>query len=282
MPGGAGAMDAKTKAEAARLLKVDQVADLTTGGQKTVARCRAEDGSPAILKLIEIDSTPSDTLERAHREVELLRTIDHPNVVKALTPLVEVGSPPKAVAWLEEVLVGEDLRTLVGPALVWTWDDTQLMALDVANGLSALHAARVVHRDLSPGNVFRRDDGSYAVIDPGFGRHLERSTLTGVFQPGTPGFMSPEHAGSRVIPASDVFAVGILMYLALTGELPVPVSGWPNPYLTDLRDKQAASVALTRNDLDSRQAEVVDRCLHRHSGRRYLDGAELVEALEAL
>jgi len=275
-------MDAATEQEAARLLGVTNINEINHGGQKTVAKCEMAGGQSAILKVIELDPVHVDALERARREVDLLGRIAHPNVVNVLSPLVEIGAPPTAVAWLEDEIDGEDLRAQFGTGAAWSWADTRLMALDVARGLSAMHAEKVVHRDLSPGNVMRRVGGGYTVIDPGFGRHMEESTLTGVFQPGTPGYLTPEHVGARVIYASDVFAVGILMYQALTGTAPVPLRAPYDEYLLALRDDQAPSIGVLRPDLDPAVIEVVDRCLQRQSGRRFLDAGDLVTALEAL
>jgi serine/threonine protein kinase len=74
-------------------------------------------------------------------------------------------------------------------------------------------------------------------MDPGFARHTLRSGLTVGGQPGTPGFLSPEHLGSysgAPTPSSDVFCVGILVFVALTGELPIPYSGDLTDYLVRL------------------------------------------------
>src|SRR4051794_2890313 len=107
---GRGRMDPNVQAEAAKKLGGTDVKPFIRGGQKVVARCKTASGDAAILKLIELDPAHKDTLERAHREVDLLRGIDHPNVVKVLSPLIEIGTPPVAVAWIEEELDGEDLR----------------------------------------------------------------------------------------------------------------------------------------------------------------------------
>src|SRR5689334_4873172 len=137
-----------------------------SGGQKAVARCVQGSGEPAILKVIDLDPVHVDALERAHREVDLLQRISHPNVVQVLSPLQEIGDPPHAVAWLEEQLDGSDLRAAFASGQPWDWEQTRAMALDVAHGLSAMHAEKVVHRDLSPGNVMARLDGTFTVIDP--------------------------------------------------------------------------------------------------------------------
>lgn len=151
------------------------------------------------------------------------------------------------------------------------------MILDVAAGLSACHDLDVVHRDLSPGNVRRRDNGRFALMDPGFARHLSRTALTGVYQPGTPGFCSPEHVpGGHPTPASDVFGLGILAFYALTSQLPIPYTGDEGTYWDALRDTSAPRVRSVRPDVPEILAAVIDRCLQRQAARRYLDAGELL------
>ncbi len=275
-------MDPGLVTSAASVLKVANLVRVTEGGQKFVARGDVG-AAHVVMKVIELGAHADVTLERARREVDLLARVDHPNVVRVVSDLQELGgSPPSGVAWLEEYLDGEDLSSRLH--VPWDWDETAAMALDVAQGLSALHAADAVHRDLSPRNIRCRGNGSYTVMDPGLARHLRDSTLTGTFQPGTWGYMTPEHVAgvARPIPASDVFAVGILMYRALTGDVPIPVGGDLDRYRVALRDDQIPSILVTRPDLEAAQADVVDTCLQRQSARRYIDGAELVAALQAL
>jgi hypothetical protein len=79
-----------------------------------------------------------------------------------------------------------------------------------------------------------------------------------------------------------VFGVGILLYLVSTGELPFPIGADLAAYRRELATGQAPSVASKRPDLSPPLASVIDRCLHRQSGRRYLNGQELANAMDAL
>jgi serine/threonine protein kinase len=251
-------------------------------GQKYVA-CAKQNGSDVVLKVVQIDGSHAPvTLERARREVGLLHEIDDAHVVKAVSPLHELGSsPPKGVAWLEEYLDGTDLTADLGSG--WPWDKAAKMALDIAKGLRAVHEKRAVHRDLSPRNIRHVASGDFVLMDPGVAHYIEKSTLTGVWQPGSPGYMSPEHARAiSPTEASDIFAVGVLMYQALTGTLPFDVAPDVDEYLRRLRDEKAKPIRDSRPDLSGKQAEIVDRCLNSQPARRFLDGQELVAALEAL
>lgn len=277
-------MDQALIDEVAKSFEVDRLRPFAPSGQKYVARAR-RDADDVVLKVVELAGPHRDvTLERARREVDLLARINHENVVRVLTSLERFGgNVPWGVGWLEEYLDGEDLRTRLASGAQWAWDDVNRMALDVGRGLAAMHDARAVHRDLSPGNVRCTTSGRFVIMDPGLARHIEESTLTGLFQPGTPGYMTPEHAAmTRPTPASDVFAIGIFMYQALTGVLPFPVGGDFDQYRLDLRDHQARSIGDLRIDLEREQVAFIGRCLQRQSARRFLNGGEFVEELERL
>lgn len=128
------------------VLEVTGVRPLKEGGQKTV-RLVERSGKRCVMKLVVLGSSHPDALRRARREVELLGSLDNAHVVKLASELVELGEPVRGAAWLEEYLDGEDLGDLFGHQ--WSWNDTAEMGRQVSAGLAALHAVRVVHRDLS-------------------------------------------------------------------------------------------------------------------------------------
>ena len=204
-------------------------------------------------------------------------------MVSVESDLVRLGDPVHGAAWLEEFLDGDDLTGHLGSQ--WSWTDTARMGLQVADGLAAAHAAGVIHRDLSSNNIRRLSDGTYKVMDFGFARHTLRSGLTVAGQPGTPGFLSPEHLNAYSglpMPASDVFGVGTLMYAALTGELPIPYTGDEADYVKRLSKVQIIDIALKRPDLTADQQALIRRALHPQPARRFLNGRRLADALKPL
>jgi serine/threonine-protein kinase len=196
-------------------LGVDGFAPSGAGGQKLVGPATLS-GVPVMVKVVMLPSPdPEPVLERAMREVEILAEIDSERVVKVLSEAIGVGDGPDAVCWAEELLDGQDLGALLG--LNWGAPAVAGLVRDVAEGLLPFHEREIVHRDLSPGNIRALSSGRFTVMDPGLARHLLKQSLTGIFQPGTAGFRSPEHVPSgRPIPASDIFCVGILAFVAAT------------------------------------------------------------------
>lgn len=266
-------------------LDVTPVRELPSGGQKRVVlvdQIGAGGGEQVVLKVVGLASSSPDALRRAQREVELLARLSDPHLVSVRSDLVELGYPPEGVAWLEEFVRGDDLRSRLGAP--WPWPETCQLGKDVATGLGVMHRAGVVHRDLSPGNVRLMPTGTAVVLDPGFARHTLRSGITVGGQPGTREHFSPEHlntysAGPSA--ASDVFCVGILMFMALTGQAPIPWRGDDADYIIRLsRVELAADLVTERPDLTADQLRIMRRILHKQPARRYLNGGRLTTALE--
>lgn len=266
-------------AEAIAATGVTDVSPLRQGGQKSVFRALLA-GNPVVLKVVFLETGPvaEIALERAHREVELLEAVDSPYFVSVLSDAVDIGEDPAAVVWLEEFLSGEDLTLSLG----MTWSDADVFRLmrDLAEGLAPCHQLAVVHRDLSPGNVRKTDDGHFVIMDPGFARHLDRTALTGVHQPGTLGFRSPEHVQfGKPTAASDVFGIGILAYFCRVGAFPVSPDGDIADYDLRLRSQQAPSVLALAPEMNDDLGRAIDRCLQRQPARRFTDASELLATL---
>lgn len=265
-------------AEAA--LHVTKVRNLGAGGQRAVFEVD-HNGHRLVMKVLAVTAAEPQTLKRAEREVRALAEMDNPHLVRMASSLVELDTPTAGAAWLEEFLDGEDLDKRVGSP--WAWNDAAQLGRHVAIGVGAGHRRGIVHRDLSARNIRALDDGTYKVLDFGFARHTLLSGVTVVGQPGTPGFMSPEHLhgySGAPTPASDIFSVGILMHLALTGELPIPWKGDDADYARRLSSATIPDLGSLRPDLEAPRVQLVRRCLHRQPARRFLNGDRLAQAFE--
>lgn len=271
----------EVQAEACAQFGVVPTRALKAGGQKVVHLVE-RDGQAAVLKLVQVGLSEPAVLERARREFDLLASLDHPNIVKVESELLLMGEPVEGAAWLEEYLDGDDFIDLLHAP--WSWSEVLELGLAVASGLGALHDRGVVHRDLSGGNVRRLRSGNFKILDPGFARHTLRSGITVGGQPGTPGYMTPEHlqAYSGPTPASDVYAAGTLMYAAATQQLPIPWRGDEADYVRRLHAAVFTPLQNLRPDCPAPLLAVINRALHPQPARRYRNGSRLHDALAAV
>jgi serine/threonine protein kinase len=169
--------------------------------------------TPAIRKETGIDQS----MERFLQEFEILREIQHPNIVK----IYDLGVTDDHLYLAMEHFARGDLRKRMSEGL--TARQAMAFARDLAYALEAIHEVGIFHRDLKPGNVMLRDDGSIALIDFGLAKHvalkMEVTDKGLIF--GTPHYMSPEQGHGKPIDArSDLYALGVMLFEMLTGRKP--------------------------------------------------------------
>src|SRR5688572_8630209 len=169
--------------------------------------------TPAIRKETGVDQS----MERFLQEFEILRDIKHPNVVQ----IYDLGVTDDHLFLAMEHFARGDLRKRMAEGL--TARQSLAYAHDMALALQAIHEVGILHRDLKPGNVMLRDDGSIALIDFGLAKHvalkMEVTDKGLIF--GTPHYMSPEQGHGREIDSrSDIYSLGVVLYEMLTGKKP--------------------------------------------------------------
>ncbi len=155
--------------------------------------------------------------ELAERETRVLESLRHPNLPRYVEAFEEGG----ALYLVMELIEGESVAARRQRGAVFSQAEVIRFLGDASSVLDYLHerAAPVIHRDLKPGNVIQRPDGSFAFVDFGAVRDKLRpeggSTVVGTF-----GYMAPEQFQGRALPASDVYSVGATALAMLTGREP--------------------------------------------------------------
>jgi serine/threonine protein kinase len=190
---------------------------LGQGSQGTTYEATDAQGNPVAIKRFDVRGARSwKDVELAEREARVLSTLDHPLMPRYLENFEEDGALYLVMTKVE----GETLEAMRKREPVSETEVRRFLAC-ADRALTYLHgrSSRVVHRDLKPGNVVRRSDGTYVLVD--FGAVSEslvrRGSSTIV---GTIGYMAPEQLQGRALPSSDVYAVGATALAALTGKDP--------------------------------------------------------------
>jgi eukaryotic-like serine/threonine-protein kinase len=267
-------------AELPQIRGYDVLGVLGRGGMGVVYKARhLRLDRPVALKMLLIGPYAGpDELERFLREAQVVAALRHPNVVH----LYDVGDVDGRPYFTMELIDGGSLAVKLGEAPLAARLAASLVAT-VAEAVEAAHQSGIIHRDLKPANVLLTLDGHPKVTDFGLARRLEPDsalTLSGAPM-GTPSYMAPEQArGDRraIGPATDVYALGAILYECLTGRPPFRAAtavatlqqvGSDNPVPPSHLN---ASVP---RDLET----ICLKCLHKEPRLRYVSAAALAADL---
>jgi serine/threonine-protein kinase len=213
-------------------------------------------GEPVALKVVSTELSQDEVfLRRFRREVKAAQKIDHPNVVPVLADGEEHGLP----YLVQRLIPGGSLADRLQSSGPLSLESAVRMLAGAAGGIDALHGAGLVHRDIKPANILLDGDTPY-VSDFGLAKDSQASNLTRPGQAlGSLDYMSPEQIrGEDVSPATDIYALGCVVFECLTGT--PPFGGRPSmrvlfahlqeepPDLTELRQDvtPATARAITR------------------------------------
>jgi|ERR1035441_335280 serine/threonine-protein kinase len=195
---------------------------LTPSMQKAAFHVRNAQGDDLCLKII----SPDYERDRLDREIQALQILNHPNVVKLIEYTFSSKSGKQLHYVVEEFVDGKDLKDILLPGQPWTPSEVSAFFGAVCDGLSALKDRGIVHRDIKPENIRVRPNGMPVLIDFGLARLLNLPDITQTALGaaiGTPLYFAPEQFdGTKydIDHRTDLFALGILLYEALTGERP--------------------------------------------------------------
>jgi len=218
-------------------------------------------------------------IARLRREARVQGSIEQANVVKTLD-LDQM--PDGSIYVVMELLHGMSLAQRLKAQGPLAPGFGIPMFIQVCHALSAAHQLGIVHRDLKPGNIFINEDGSIKVLDFGMSKLGESESLTqDGYTLGTPEYMAPEQCiGAPVDPRTDLYAFGVLMYEALTGDL--PIRGRNRRELLELHQREIPRpLRIARPDLQIPEALdlAVMLCLKKRAAERPASAKELERIL---
>lgn len=233
----------------------------------------------AVKVLLDHVLAQPEHVRRFHREARIAASLDVPNVVRVLAVSDEDAAIPYLVM---ERLRGQDLSDWLREHRRMSIRKTVDLVRQVGRGLEAARAAGIVHRDLKPRNLFlSRDDECWKILDFGVSKVTdEEGTLTRDRIVGTPGYMAPEQVeGGTVDHRTDLFALGVIVYRALTGRPAFTGDTEPQIFYRVLHamPPRPSAVSNLPDALDA----VLAVALAKEQAERFASAAELADALEA-
>ncbi|WP_417381672.1 serine/threonine protein kinase [Gimesia sp.] len=157
-------------------------------------------------------------VERFHREIEALKKMHNPYVIE----FYDSGVENDIYYYVMEYVDGETLTKRLRREKRIDWKTVVNISIQICSALKASHDAGIIHRDLKPSNLILKDDDTVKLADFGVAQLFatEKLTVTGGII-GTAEYMSPEQAeGKRVTRQSDLYSLGAVMYVMLTGRPP--------------------------------------------------------------
>jgi len=232
-------------------------------------------GEPVALKVVTTELSQDEVfLRRFRREVKAAQKIEHPNVVPVLDDGVEGGLP----YLVQRLIPGGSLADRVEKSGPLPLEEAVRLLAGAAAGIDALHGAGLVHRDIKGANILLEGETPY-VSDFGLAKDSQASNLTRPGQAlGSLDYMSPEQIrGEDVSPATDIYALGCVMFEVLTGT--PPFGGRPSMRVLFAHlQEPPPDLSAQRSDISPQAARAITRALEKepedrpHSASDYVAG----------
>jgi serine/threonine-protein kinase len=266
--------------ELPRIRGYDVQAVLGHGGMGVVYRARhLRLGRPVALKMLLAGPYAGRReRERFQREAEAVAGLRHANIVQLYDAGDLEGRPYFTMEFVEGGSLAQKIGGMPQPAR-----PSAALLTQVAEAVHFAHQSGIVHRDLKPANILLATDGTPKVTDFGLARRLEGGsglTLSGVPM-GTPSYMAPEQARGEkgaVGPATDVYALGAILYEMLTGRPPFRAET-SSGTLQQVLHEDPVPPSRLNPQVPRDLATICLKCLSKEPQRRYASAAALAEDL---
>ena len=238
----------------------------------------------AVKVLHEYRAEDLHALLRLKLEARAAAGLDHPNIVQ-VTDFQHHHQEPAFLVM--DLLRGCSLKAVLKESGIISQRRAAYIACQVLSALTVAHRAGIIHRDLKPSNIFLIHIAGVKdvvkLLDFGVAK-LQRSMLDAELTstgsaPGTPVYMAPEQIlGKEVDGRSDVYSMGVMLYRAITGELPFSAPN-DNALVLTIMEHRYRPMSRFHRDLDPELEAVVDRAMAREPDRRFASAREMLMAL---
>jgi serine/threonine-protein kinase len=265
-----------------RLGHYDIVEELGRGGMGVVYKgYESSLGRYVAIKVLSAQMAHDKVfVERFLREARAMATLNDSHIIQVYF----IGQDEAQTFFVMEYIDGESLSTCLKREVRLTVPDALKVLLHASQGLAVAHAQGVIHRDIKPGNIMITSRGQVKVADFGIALANQdvsaKLTNTGAFV-GTPGYLSPEVCmGKPVDQRSDIFALGIVLFESLTGNMPFHDDS-PLKLMLDVVQAPTPDVRLQNPEVDDETARILDKMLAKDPADRYQTCDDLNADLKA-
>ncbi len=254
--------------------------ELGRGGMGVVYKARDEalDRDVAIKVLSDALANDDSVVERFNREAKSMAALNSPHIIQVYL----IGEHQSAPFFCMEYVEGESLSERLKRSGKLSVSDARQILLQAAEGLDVAHERGVIHRDIKPGNIMIGTTGRVKLADFGIAMvqdFSKRLTNTGEFV-GTPGYLSPEVCiGQPVDHRSDIFALGIVFYEMLTGDIPFTEAS-PLGMMLEVVKAEIPDIRTNNADIDEQTSTILKRMIAKDPNNRYQSCAELIKDLQ--
>jgi serine/threonine-protein kinase len=252
-----------------------------SGGMATVYKARDNvlGRTVAVKVLREQYVHDAQFVARFRREAQAAANLAHPNIVN----VYDVGQDGDLHYIVMEFIAGDNLKALIKRSAPLSIDRAVSVAIQMLAGLEYAHRSGLIHRDVKPQNVVITAEGSVKVTDFGIAKSVSDLGLTEAGTAlGTAHYFSPEQAkGERVLPQSDIYAVGVTLYEMLTGHLP-----FESDSVMGLAFKHISEAPRPPRQLNpsvpARLEAIVLKALAKEPSERFTTAADMEKALRVM
>jgi serine/threonine protein kinase len=241
------------------------------GGMGTIYKARQPQLDRTVaLKILSPELGPDPAFaQRFSHEAQALAKLNHSNIVRVF----DFGRAGEFYYFLMEYVDGVTLRTLIDQKALHA-EEAQRIVIEICHALQYAHEEGIVHGDIKPSNILLDKKGRVKIADFGLARLRSKGARDtsgaghGTMVMGTPDYMAPEQTQKpgKVDHRADIYAVGVVFYEMLTGELPVGRFEPPS----------------RKSDADPRLDKVASRALEKATRRRYQNAGDLRRAVETV
>lgn len=233
------------------------------------------------IKVLPKTRSSSASVASFHHEIRAQSQLDHPNLVRVSF----AGRDGDTHYLVTEFVPGVDLRRLVRRVGALPPDQAASVVLQTADALEYAHRRGLVHRDVKPGNLLVRPDGRVKVTDLGLAWYLDDSfgaapTGDGKIV-GTSDYIAPEsiRTPDKIVPVSDIYALGCTLYYAVTGKVPYPGGNTSSKMQRHLRDEPINPRSFNP-DLPAGIAGLIAEMMHKDHHQRTPSAAVVADRLQ--